>query len=705
MGRRKRSKPIRRKVAYRAAVTAPSIEQHPLAARLAPLLVAVIAFAVYANTLGGDFVWDDRPLILGDYMIKSFDHLRHLFTNDFFFRNENDLAYGYYRPLTTLSYVVDYALHADRPFGYHLTNGLLHAICSGLAVLLLLRLGLGLRVAALTGALFAVHPIHAENVAWIAGRTDLVAFALTAACALFHLASLDRPPRSAGRWALIAATTVAFAMALLAKEMAVVAVPWLAFVHLVLRKEGWRRTARALVPHLAVLTAYFVWRFTVLGVPVPGQSEGHGLGATLMSLPPTWVRYLGWLVFPVGQSAYVQNPYVTGVGDPRFLPSLAALVAAAVLLWRYGRSRPRLLFVALAAAFTFVPISNLLRVAGPEDMGAIMAERFMYFPSLWLLALVALGAEELLRRAGELRWARGLVAVGVAAALTALAAATVVRNRVWKSEPALFEDALAHAPDAALIWGNLANYHLRTGDLADAEAALERLEELDPESYFARSSRALWHVMGKRYDEAVALQERIVRASRRGNPVATNNLAYLYRVTGRTKKARTLLEGLIKKGHGYSDVRFNLAEIQRLDGDFEGARKNYRSALGDQPDNLRVGTALAQMELDQGRLGEAEAVFSALREYHPANAGLLNNLAVVYRRQGRPGQAQAALERALERSPGYAKARMNLADLLVESGRVDQAREQLRRIVQTSAGSPEAEAAAARLAELDGAGR
>jgi len=676
MGRRKRPKRASKR---RVEATDPrqSALERPRLVRFAAPAVALLAFFVFLNALGGDFVWDDRPLILGDYMVKSFDHLDHLFTNDFFFRDENDMAYGYYRPLTTLTYVLDYALHADQPLGYHVTNGLLHALCSALVVLLLLRLDLDWRAAVLGGALFAVHPIHTENVAWIAGRTDLVAFALAAICVLLHLESLDRSHGVTARRIRIIGSAVAFALALLAKEMAVVVIAWLALVHLVLRKERLGRALRAVVPCTAVVVLYGVWRFAVLGVPAPGQGESHGLGSALMSLGPTWVRYLGWLVFPVDQSAYVHNPYVTSITDIRFLPSLVVLIGAGTLLWKLARSRPVVLFVVLAAIASFAPISNLVRVAGPDDMGAIMAERFLYFPSFWLLTLVAVGAVELVRLAGERRWARALIATSVAVVLVALATATVSRNRVWASEPALFKDALESAPDAALLWGNLANYYLRSGDLPAAEAALEKLEELDSESYFARSSRALWHVIQGRHDDAVDLQERIVRSSRRKNPVATNNLAYLYRVTGETDQARALL-----------DVRFNLAEIQRLDGDFAGARDNYRMALRDQPDNRQIGTALAQMELRRGRFDQAEEVFQALLVYHPDNAGLLNNLAVVYRRQGKLERAISTLERALEREPGYTRARMNYADLLVDTGRNDEAREQFARIVKDAPESP-----------------
>lgn len=700
MARRGRPRSSRKRKAPEAAAERRDLPGAGALERFALPAVAVLALAVYLNSLGGDFVWDDRPLIVNDYMIKSFDHLDHLFTNDFFFRDQNDLAYGYYRPVTTLTYVLDYALHADQPFGFHLTNALLHAICSVLVVLLLRRLGFDPLTTAIGGALFAVHPIHTESVAWIAGRTDLMAFALTSSAMLLHLASRDPGLEPLGRRLRTGGAAVALALALLAKEMAIVLIPWLALVHLVLRRERWTRTLRALAPSLAVALAYLIWRFAVIEIPTPGQHETHGAGAALATLAPTLVRYVGWVILPVDQSAYVQHPYVTSVLDPRFVPSLLALAAVALLTWKRARSSPTVLFAVLAAAVSFAPIVNLVRVAGPDDMGAIMAERFAYFPSLWLVVLLATGAVALLRRAGERRVAQAAVWAAVVVVLASLSVATVLRNRVWRSEPVLFEDALAHAPDAALIWGNLANYHLRVGDLPAAEAALEKLEQLDSESYFTLASRALWHIMQGRYEQAVELQEQVVVASRQRNPVATNNLAYLYRVTGRIEKARTLLEELIERGEGYSDVRFNMAEIQQLSGDIAGARENYRRALRERPDNRRIGTALAQLELQRGHYDDAEGVFTDLLRFHPKDAGLLNNLAVVHRKQGRVDEAIEILERALEQDPGYVKARLNYAELLEQTGRVDRARAQLEQIRRAAPDSPQGRAAAERLEQL-----
>jgi hypothetical protein len=89
---------------------------------LVPLVVPALAVLCYLSSLDGEFVWDDQKLILEDQAAKSPNRLAQAFTEDFFFRRENDLSYGYYRPLTTLSYIADYALFGPSPRSFHAVN-------------------------------------------------------------------------------------------------------------------------------------------------------------------------------------------------------------------------------------------------------------------------------------------------------------------------------------------------------------------------------------------------------------------------------------------------------------------------------------------------------------------------------------------------------------------------------------------------------
>ena len=641
------------------------------------LVLAGVMFAAllaYANTLNADFVWDDRKLIVDDPAITSWRHIPEIFANDFFFRNEDDVPYGYYRPVTTLSYLLDYSIWGLRPFGYHLTNILLHAAGTALVVLMLLRLDCGLGASALAALLFAIHPIHTESVAWIAGRTDLLAFTLTAVAFLAHphSASARRSTRGVMR---LAVSLLAFALALLAKEMSVVFVAWIGLLHLIGRRDDPRAAARAALPYAVVLGAYLAWRFLIIQVGLPGVPPEHHLIRALLSAGVTTLRYLGWMLWPLDLNAYVQNPYVTGVLDLRFLGPIALLVTLALLLRCVQMSARERLLVGMLAA-SFLPLMNVVRAAGPADMGNMMAERFCYFPSFPFLGLVAIGVTALVRHSASVSLRRALY-LGLAGVVLLGARRTIQRNRDWNSELAFLTTTLEQSPNAVLLWGNLAGYHLRKRNLDAAAAAIERGEALDPNSHAVLSSRALWQVVRGHFSDALPLQERIVRESARGRTAALNNLAYLYRMTGQADLAQAILEQLVQAPTNRADPHFNLAEIFRARGRLDEARSEYQSALANRPNDLRTAEALAELEVQAGRPDDAEAIYRRLIAVYPNDQRILNNLALVRHGRGDTAGALELLARAVEAQPSYVKARLNYAQLLVDAGRTADAITQL----------------------------
>ena len=680
---------------------------------------ALLAALVYTNSLSGDFVWDDRRLIVDDRAIKSWSHIDDIFSHDFFERNEDDLPYGYYRPVTTLSYLVDYSVWGLRPFGYHLTNVLLHCACTVLVGLVLLRLGWPAVASILAALLFAIHPLHTENVAWVAGRTDLLAFFFSAVSLLLHLAA-DPPPaagerplprgrgseepvsaaRPVRRQSLLRVSVLLFAAALLAKEMAVVLVLWLVLLHLLIYRDDGRRIRRALVPYLVVIAAYAVWRFVLVDVPLPGGSEHHSFPAALLCAGALVVRYIGWLILPLHLNAYVQNPYVVSPRDPRFLAASFLLVVAVWWAYRHARRAPRAALAAGMLAAAFLPVLNLVRVAAPADMGNVMAERFCYFPSFPFVALVGLAAAAAIERT----WARpawraaGVAGFGIIVALGAIA--TVRRNGDWHDERTFLTKTLAQSPSAVLLWSNLATYHLRKHQLDEGREALERAAAIDPESYWVRSARALWYVVNGRHAEAIPIQRAIVEQAKHGHAQALNNLAYLYRVTGREDEALEILEGLVAGGTAYADVYFNLAEIHRQRHQPQRAREYYRRALEDRPDNRSIATAWAAFELDADRPEEAERIDRGLLAMYPDDPRVLNNLALIRHRIGDTAGAVEILSGVVGRHPDYVNARINYAQLLHSSGHTSEAIAQLDVARQLAAGTHLEGVAARDLEEL-----
>jgi tetratricopeptide (TPR) repeat protein len=667
-----------------------------------------LALLVYLNSLGGGFVWDDRFLVLNNPRVQSLHHLGDLLTSDYVFVAETDLAYGYFRPLASLSLVADWAIWGADPRGFHLTNVLLHAAATLLAALLAARLGLDRAAAWAVGALFAVHPIHTESVAWIAGRTDVLAFLLAAASFVVHLGPAgDARGTRGARWRESAAVAL-FGLALLAKEMAAVLPLWIAaweWLREPARQHRARRALRATAPYFALLGAYAWTRFVWLEVPAPAPPAEHALLPALLTLPSTLVRYLGWMAAPFDLRAYVQNPYVARLAEPRFGGALAVLAVVAWAILRLARRQPRAIGLGALLVLSFAPIANFARLAGPADMGAPMAERFGYLPSFPFLALAVLAAGAGLASAFPVP-ARGRIAAVLLAALIAAGAAqTWARNRDWRDDVTLFAREAARTPAAPLLWINLAQAQLRTGHAVEADASLRRAEALEPSSLGVQAARAQWLVFAGRTEEALPLQRRVVRGSEGKNAVARANLAYLLRVTGRLDEARPILEELIARLPDYPAPALNLAELHRARGAWAEAARAYRVYLDLQPDDARAREGLAAVEVAQGHPERAEEAYLAGLRGRPADARLLNNLGLVRLGAGNLPGALEALESATRADPRYAKARFNLASVLARAGRTQESRHLLESLIAEGAGGASAAAAATLLETLpdDGA--
>jgi tetratricopeptide (TPR) repeat protein len=629
---------------------------------LSVCLVAASAAAGYATALGGGFVWDDRALILEDPQVRSLANLPRFFARDFFSHDADVRRWGYYRPLVTASYALDRAVWRERPFGFHLTNILLHAAASVLLLLLLRRWLGGSFVPPAAAILFATHPVHAESVAWIAGRTDVL-------CAVFILAALlaweryratDATTRASSAWLL--ASLVALTLALLAKEMAVVT-PALFLLADPVRRNDRRAgaTARgvgALLLACLPIALVLLVRSRVTSLAQSG-APAMPVGPFIATLLSTVRLYAVKLAFPVALDAYIQNPPLAHVADARAL--IGAIVATFAAWAVVDRRSPNAL--ALAGGWflvTLVPLSNLLRISAPADMGFPAAERFLYLPSVAACVAVAYGIER-----GARRLPRAVPVAIVAVIASLFLARTVARVADWRDDVTFFRVELATSPDAPLLHSALAQALRRAGDPAGALPHAERAVTL------AGSD----------------LSRRVYR----------NNLAGVYADLGELDRASAVLAEAEGGSVARATMAYNAGEIARARGDCAGAVGRYRDALALRPDHLlallQSGTCLIAL----GRPGEAIDAFDRAARVDPRNVVALTNLGVLLAERGRPAEAEGPLRRALAADPANGNARIALALVLLLLGRTEDARAEARTAVSAEPENAKARVALARV--------
>ncbi len=453
--------------------------------RRALLLLALWAFVLlaYSNSFRAGFALDNAAVILRDSRIRAAtpENLHLILTGEYWY---NRMSTGLYRPLCTFSYLLNYAIlgNGAHPAGYHWVNFALHAVNIALVYLLGLLLFQETRqkesLAFALAAVWALHPVLTESVTNIVGRADLLAAFGVLAGLLCHVhaaaASLWR------KLAWLAALALATTIALFSKESAVVVL-----AAMLIYDFAFPQPWRARVPGYLALAVSFLVFFYVRGqvlarLPAGLVSFGDNplIGAGFWTARLTAIKVIGkylWLLlWPSRLScdySYNQIPLFTW-GDWKTLAAVAACLAlAAVAMACYRRSKPLFFFIAFFFA-ALAPTSNLVIL-----IGAIMAERFLYLPSIGFAGCLVVAAYAVCRRLPR------VALVALALVCVAFAARTYTRNLDWFDDRSLWTSAVKVCPDSYKTHSGLATV-LTGAKGADLDGAVSQADRslaiLDP---------------------------------------------------------------------------------------------------------------------------------------------------------------------------------------------------------------------------------
>ena len=406
--------------------------------RLLPALaLSALALAAYSNSLGGEFVLDSKGLIAQDARVQAAtaENVDLILNRTYWWPYGES---GLYRPATTLSYLLNFAVlgNETRPAGYHWINTLLHVANILFVYLLAVRLIREERVAWFVAAVWAVHPVLTESVTNIAGRADLLAATAVLGGVLLYLES-----REAAGWrrvAWLAGLAAATTLGVFSKESAVVVVGVIALYEIAWWSDQ-RSIASLKLACVAVLPPLVVmWLQRSAVLAAAGQAtfpytDNPIIGADFwvgrLTAISVMGRYLWLMVWPATLSAdysYAAIPLARGSGAD-WLAWVAVVLAAALAAGAFWRSR-RVFFFAALAFGSFLPTSNIVIA-----IGSIMAERFLYLPSVGIVACFVLAVFA----GARLVNLKMLAPIALGVVIVALGARTVVRNADWRDDVTL----------------------------------------------------------------------------------------------------------------------------------------------------------------------------------------------------------------------------------------------------------------------------
>ena len=545
---------------------------------LPPLAVALVALAVYANSLGGAFVIDDVPQIQQNPLLDGVHRVREIFSAGVW--DFEGRASSYYRPMMYMVYLGTALLVGKSPFAFHVVNVFLHALAS-VAVFFATRAVTRslegeervVRWAPFVAAmLFAVHPVHTEPVAWIAGLPDL-AFGSFAFVAIALYADGPRRP------AFLVGSAAAYLVAMLFKEPAV-PLPVALVVLDLLRDRGagqWRRLCVRMLPFAIALALYVSLRVHALGGFAPTAADlGLDLSTRFRIVIALAGRYLVALVWPFPLNfwhafevpgSWSQGAVLTGI------TALAVFVAGL----SFSRRRPLLLWSLVAIVPPLLPAFALRGLN--QGLENVFAERYLYVPSFGFVLAVAVLT---VRFAGRSRARAKFVTACCAALVVGWGAAVVTRNPVWRDSVSLWGDVVSKSPHSGIARENHGFALLATRRPEKAQEEFREALALRPDlPDLARAKADHYARIGLTQKAVFAYHAALTL--RPGDVEARVGLASQYEVLGWMEMAESEYRSVLLFAPGQAEIHNRLGIVLAGRGDLEGALAQFEEAVRLEP--------------------------------------------------------------------------------------------------------------------------
>lgn len=667
-------------------------------------VVIILIILVYLPALFGEFVWDDILLITHNPRIKSWSGIIEAFKVDFFYGITEVPHITYYRPLITTINVISYMLFGLKPFFFHLQNVLIHIINMTLCYIMLKKtLQLPSLTSLLGAMIFAVHPVNTEAVAFISGRTDLLA-------TLFFLLAIININYQLRNPLLLIVPFVFYTLGLLAKENVVMLGVVVILINYYLSKAQnvvvfWKNQRRIIVSLLFVwgliTLIYLIVRFAFVKGISNSVYPGGTFIATLLTMCKVFWHYVYLIILPVQQLASYQN-YFAVVSSPESytvvqivrtvlaVAGVGAFITIAILLFIRNNKYflPIWWFI-----ITLFPVLNIL------PFGVWAAERFLYLPSIAMAILTGFLITEFECKNKKMT---GLIIVSMVIGCYSLLA--FQRNFVWRSQESLWADVLQKNPRNDVALRNMADIKMAQEKYEEAYDYAERALKINNPNLRPLSLRIKVQaaIELKKYEEAEKIMAELeninhkkswlyflrgIMAQSLGDITAAEQnyilageiepefvlprvaLIRLYLQTGqRFDEVKRLAREILQFNPDYSDGYLYLGIAEERLGNVESAITNYQYACKLAPNNPDPYFYLANL-YDELGTKDRNYYALALRTYgkvlllKPDHLDGMLNMGLSYVKLGKYAEAKELWSRVLAIDPDNEAARVNLTRL------------------------------------------
>lgn len=616
--------------------------------RITAFLIALATFIVYLPALNNGFVnWDDGLYVYENIYIRSINFKLLYWTKEVVI----------WHPVTMLSLAMDYAIWGLNPFGYHLTNNLIHAFNTSLIFILVIKLfkhnglnepGLNKRpfiTASVTSILFGIHPFHVESVAWVSERKDVL-------CAFFYLLSLiayleytstDRKRKKPFYYSLC---FTLFALALLSKPMAVsLPVVLLILDYYPLRRltseNGLRKTTWVLIEKLPLFLLSLLLSLTTIWIH-------RSIGALRSADIPFFIDrivvavwaytfYLIKMILPTNLAPLYPYPEQIDFLTFRYI---ASFIFWMIITFFAVKSMKR---NSLFAATWFYYLITLLPVIGILKVGKYaVADHFSYLPSLGPFLLIGLGISVVFEK--RYRFAIGSSLILIVALLSYK---TVKQIAVWHDSMTLWAYEIKLYPNTQLAHNNRGIVHLGLNDYRQAIISFDKAIKLDPKYPEPYLNRSIAYFKLGNYQQAIKNLDIAIELNPRFAE-AYYNRGLVFSELENYEQARIAFNKAIELNPGYVGAYYNRGIIYRKLRNYQQAIENYNKAIELDPLDSKVYYNRGNTNSRLGNYRDAIKDYSRAIGINPRYANAYNNRGLALASLGNYRQAIEDYNRVVE---------------------------------------------------------
>ena len=717
-------------------------------------LIVILCLVAYFNSLFNQFTYDDNVIIVDNYLFRNLENLPRLFGSAYF-NYAQELTY---RPIVTISYLVDYVIWGLRPFGYHLTNLLLH-ILTAITVYSLLKIivrdaymrPLRNYIAFWGAILFSVHPVNTEAVNAIAFREDLIATLFYLLGLLFYIKS---SVGNAYMRPLRILSVLCYLIAMFAKEMAVTLIIVILMYDVLMSSkpvgdtyvgclQNIKKNIGKYTLYCIALIFYLIVRFIILKNPDEGTVKyiGENFFVNVLTMIKILGSYLLQMLIPIGLSAdYTIRP-IESPFNLSFLISLTGIVAIILIGIIFRKKNPIISFFIFFFFIGLLPVMNFIPISNPR------ADRYLYLVSILYCAILSMSIVGAVRnrfadkvgngRDRSLRIFRSgkelVIPVLMGIIVIFYIILTIQRNRIWRDDITLWEDTLKKYPNSKRANANLGREYLKKGELNLALEKLQKAVALEENNYMAYVNLGIVYSQLEQYDSAIEALKKAVKIFPNYDKTH-NTLGNLYikkkefnRALESYQKAVKInpefAEAYCNMGNAYMELKLykeaeaSYTKALEIDKNFYGAFLNlgtfytsinqdekalecFNKALNLKPNSYRPLFNMGIVKLKMDRPDEAILIFTKAELLNSEDANLYYYMGVAYNRLNDINGAIRSLKKAIELKPNHTDAHFNLGVLYAQNKKYDEAVSEFEKTLQLKPDSKQAQTYLAKVKRL-----